>query len=298
MNDQINCIKLPQNIQELFATLKNKIEPIYNKVIPIEVKSRKNKHQAKMTDVEIISIQLIIEILSLSQKRGYCFLMANFSSLVNYVERSRFSRTINNLAFVIKRIREEFNNKEEFGIVDSCPLHTATTSRGWQAKRLQSESCYGYCATKKEYYYGMKFHLVVSLNGFVQDYTITNAKEDDRVALLEIGKRLTFDSLIGDKGYVGIEKQMKKEYGINLYALKRKTSSISLPKAFRNIISKLRKRIETTFAQLIHYFNIQKVKVNSKLGFTSRLESKLLCFNLLCIISNSTSISKIMNFGL
>lgn len=298
MNDQYNCNRIPENIKDLFEEMKNKITPIYEKVIPNKIKQRKNKYQAKMSDVEIIAIQLIIEILRQSQTRGYHFLKANFKGLVNYIERSRFTRTVNNLSQVIKKIREEIYKVEEYEIIDSCPIHTATTSRGWQTKRLKEESSYGYCATKKEYYYGMKLHITVSLSGFVKECIVTKAKCDDREALLEMGRIIRSKSVIGDKGYVGIERIMKEENDINLYALKRKTSTKSLPKEFRNIISRLRKRVETTFAQLIHYFNIQQVKAKSKLGFIARLESKLLCFNLLCIISNSTSLSKVMNFGL
>ena len=93
---------------------------------------------------------------------------------------------------------------------------------------------------------------------------------------------VNINTIFGDKGYIGkLEEELKQERGIKLYALKRSNSKNPLPKDFRNLISKYRRRIETTFNQLIEHFNIERVRANSILGLYTMLEIKFLCFNIL-----------------
>ena len=108
----------------------------------------------------------------------------------------------------------------------------------------------------------------------------------------------TIQILIGDKGYIGIVNEvLKKEKWIRLYALKRGNSKNPLPKQFRNMISKFRRRIESTFNQLIEHFDIERVRANSIISLLTSLEIKFLCFNILTYIGGTTKISKILNFN-
>ena len=126
---------------------------------------------------------------------------------------------------------------------------------------------------------------------------LTKANIDDRDALYELSQIVNIDILFGDKGYVGkIEEELREEKGIRLYALKRGNSKAPLPKEFRNTISKLRRRIESTFNQLIEHFDIERVRANSFLAVQTMLEIKFLCFNILTLIGKSTTVSNILNF--
>ena len=87
---------------------------------------------------------------------------------------------------------------------------------------------------------------------------LTKANVDDREVQHELSEIVDITILFGDKGYVGtISKKLKQGKGIQLYTLKRGNSKNPLPKTFRNLISKLRRRIETTFNQLIEHFKNQ-----------------------------------------
>ena len=68
-------------------------------------------------------------------------------------------------------------------------------------------------------------------------------------------------------------------------------------KQFRNMISKFRRRIESTFNQLIEHFDIERVRANSIISLLTSLEIKFLCFNILTYIGGTTKISKILNFN-
>lgn len=300
MNDLLNDITKPRNIKELFYTMLKIVSEIYDKIIPINIKQRKNKSFAKMTDPEIITVQLLIEYLGKTQNDGYKFLLDNYPNLVNYVERSRFNRLVSNLFFVIKEIRKNTpkNQKAEWKIIDSFPITVNKFGRAHFGKRLRDISSYGYCASKKEKYYGMKAHVIVDLNGNPIDYLLTKANIDDRDATYELAETNEIEKLIGDKGYVGtISEDLKIENNIELYALKRNNSKTPLPKKFRNLISALRRRIESTFNQLIEHFDIERVRANSKLGFFASIESKFLCFNLLTLINGNTTIANVIKIN-
>ncbi len=103
------------------------------------------------------------------------------------------------------------------------------------------------------------------------------------------------NTLFDDKKYVeSMDKDLKREKGIKLYTLKRSNNKAPLPKAFRNLISKVRRRIEATFNPLIEHFNIQRVSINSIIGLSTML---VLYFNILTLINGGTSISHILNFN-
>ncbi len=300
MNDLLNNTTKPQNIEELYYRILKIVETLYDNNIASNIKNRKNKNKAKMKDAEIISIQLLIESLGNTQNSGYLYLKANYPNLANYVERSRFNRLVSALFTVIKTIRTKMprNENSECKIVDSFPLVVNKFGRAYFGKRLREYSSYGYCASKKETYYGMKVHVVTDLYGNPIDYLLTKANVDDRDALYELTDMVNIQTLFGDKGYVGnVSEELKKGKGINLYALKRGNSKNPLPKPFRNMISKFRRRIESTFNQLVEHFDIQRVRANSMLGLSTMLEIKFLCFNILAYIGDSTAISHVLNFN-
>lgn len=221
MNDLFNNNIKPKNTEELYYTILKIVTNLYDKVVNEKIKNRKNKDKSKMTDSEIISIYLLIECKGKSINSGYSTLKSDFPNLVNYVERSRFNRLINSLMTVIRAIRQELNkdNNSKYKIIDSFPLVNNKFGRAYFGKRLRDISSYGYCASKKEKYYGMKVHVITDLQGEPIDYVLTKANVDDRDVVFELSTLVDIDILFGDKGYIGnISEELKKEKDINLYA--------------------------------------------------------------------------------
>lgn len=301
MNDQLNNNTKPENIKELFKMMLKIIEKIYDTVVPKSVSERKNKNKAKMSDAEIITIYLLIQCLGKSINKGYNFFKNNFPDLVNYIERSRFNRLVNSLMTVIRAIRRHFMKFQHsvYKIIDSFPLTTSKFGRAFFSKLFKGAATYGYCASKKEKYFGFKVHVVTDLNGNPYDYVLTSANVDDREAVFELADLVEIDILFGDKGYVGnFIEQLRVEKSVKLYALKRSNCKNPLPKEFRNQISHLRRRIESTFNQLNEHFDIERVRSKSLLGLQTSLEIKFLCFNIVTYLNNGCShISDILSFN-
>lgn len=301
MNNQLNNNTKPQNIKELFEMILKIVEKLYDAVVPKSISERKNKNKAKMSDAEIITIYLLIQCLGKSINKGYNFLKNNFPNLVNYIERSRFNRLVNSLMTVIRAIRRHFmkNQHSVYKIVDSFPLTTSKFGRAFFSKLFKGIATYGYCASKKEKYFGFKVHVVTDLDGNPYDYVLTPANVDDREPVFELADLVEIDILFGDKGYVGnFIEDLRREKGVKLYALKRSNCKNPLPKEFRNQISHLRRRIESTFNQLNEHFDIERVRSKSLLGLQTSLEIKFLCFNIITYLNNGcTHISDILSFN-
>lgn len=89
-------------------------------------------------------------------------------------------------------------------------------------------------------------------------------------------------TILGDKGYANkhLPLDLETEKGIQLLFMKRDNAKNLHPKWFRQHIFKLRRRIETTFSQLVGQLNINKVLTKSMLGLIARLRIKILAYNL------------------
>jgi hypothetical protein len=59
----------------------------------------------------------------------------------------------------------------------------------------------GYCAAKKQYYYGLHGHLMITLDGVITAWTVTSASGDEREALWDLTEGVQ-GLVMGDKGYI------------------------------------------------------------------------------------------------
>ena len=89
-------------------------------------------------------------------------------------------------------------------------------------------------------------------------------------------------TVIGDKGYNGklFIEELHNERDITLIPIKKRNDKKPYPKGFRQLLYKLRRRIETSFSQFAFQFNGQRVLSKSLWGLKCRLLSKVLAFNL------------------
>ena len=49
--------------------------------------------------------------------------------------------------------------------IDGFPIAVCKLTRAGHSQVLKAEANYGYCAAKREYYYGLKAHLLIALRG-------------------------------------------------------------------------------------------------------------------------------------
>ena len=283
-----------KNLTDLFTIIFTIVDDIYNDIIPISIRNRRNIKDSKLSDSEIITISIVGELLTIdSEKAFFSLLSREYTRLFPKLgDRTRFNRTKRNLHAVIKEIREYISlsiqsYSNEIRVIDSMPIPVCEFGRAHFSKCFKGEASYGRCPSKKQIYFGFKFHALTTVDGFLTDYVITPANVDDRNVVWDLCYKYSSISIIADKGYVNkrLTPELKGEKGINLLFLKRGNSKENYPKEIRQLIFKVRRRIETSFSQLTEQLNLNKVKSKSMLGFITRTSIKVLAHNISFLIN-------------
>ena len=267
-------------------------DELYKKVAPDSVKFRSNIEKALLSDSEIITIAMCGELIGVdSEKAWFSFVKRNLRHLFpKMCDRTRFNRTRRNLLQVMNLIFNELSSclKDEFLIADSFPLEVCKFGRAHFCKSFKTDGAtYGYCASKKQTYFGYKIHVITTVDGATMVFDITPANVDDRNGLRDMVSDYTEPHYIfGDKGY--IDKNLEEELHLiaqKLLTLKRDNAKNNLSDDERQFILKYRKRIETVFSQLTEQLNIERVRAKTFRGLSARLLTKFLAFNF-CLFIN------------
>ena len=269
-------------------TNKGNLEENYNKILKVLRKIdkresyRKQIRNPKMSDKEIIALNLTAEYLSIDSEH-HLFRLLTTTSLFKKIERSVYNRRKRALLPYIEQLRislsEKFNQYETYFIVDSMPLEVCKLSRSNRSKickeDFHSAPDKGFCASQQMYFYGYKIHASCSVNGVIKNLDISNASTHDVHYLNDIKQQLANCVLLGDKGY------LSEEHQLDLF----ETAKIKLEVPMRSnqknykkqpyIFRKSRKRIETLFSQLCDQFMIRRNYAKTFLGFKTRILSKI-----------------------
>lgn len=270
------------------------IDDLYRQYIPDVISNRRHVKKAKLSDSEIITISICGELVGIdSENAWFSFVKRNYKHLFPTIgSRSRFNRTRRALIQATELIRENLISvfsvsDNKYFIVDSFPLPVCKFGRARYCRSFRTDgAAYGKCASKKETYFGYKVHALLTLEGVITSFEITPASVDDRDGLRDLISNQSNLVILGDKGYVGESfAQELKEQGICLMPLKRSNAKNNWSKPVRQLIFRLRRKIETAFSQLSEQLNAERVLAKSFTGLCTRLVNKVLAHNL-CMVLN------------
>ena len=166
--------------------------------------------------------------------------------------------------------------QDNIHIIDGIPIPLCGFTRASQCQSFQGEADYGYCAAKKEKYYGFHGHLMITGTGIITGISLTAANGSQREALWDLVDNIE-GLVIGDKGY--ISEQLEKELdsnGIKLQTPLRKNMKEVRSKSLLRMLMKIRRLIETVIGQLVERFNIEKVWARDTFDLTNRINRKIL----------------------
>ena len=111
------------------------------------------------------------------------------------------------------------NNPLKTYLVDSFPVPVCHNIRINRCHIYQEEDFRGYNASKKEYFYGLKIHLIVSESGIPVEFFLSPGGYSDTSALYDFAFLLPKGSCVhGDKAYnvYEVEDELEKEKNIHL----------------------------------------------------------------------------------
>jgi hypothetical protein len=113
-----------------------------------------------------------------------------------------FARQCAALSVIKQRILDlVFPANGDIHLLDGFPIPLCWNCRGTRCRTFRDVAAWGYCATKQEYFYGLRGHLVITLAGTVVAFTVTAAKIDERDVVPNLYGTIR-GLLIGDKGFI------------------------------------------------------------------------------------------------
>lgn len=240
-----------------------------------------------LSDSEVISMEIVAEYLGIDTDKGiWSYFRRHWQSLFPRIPyRTTFVRQAANLWQYKQLLQKKLAEKmgaflDNIHLVDGLPIPLCCFNRAQGCRSFKGEANYGYCASKKQTYYGFHGHLVISGNGIITGFTLTEANGDEREVVCELVDDIQ-GLLIGDKGYISkfLSEQLKKK-NIQLETPLRANMKDSRPKELVKILLRVRRLIETVIGQLVERFKIEKVWARDMWHLTSRINRKLLAHTL------------------
>lgn len=246
-----------------------------------------------LSDSEVITMEVVAEFLGIDTDKGaWEYFQDHGKALFPRLgSRANFAKQASNLWHVKQEIQKHFAQSmgafnDSLHQVDGFPMPVCKFARAYFSRIFRGEAAYGYCASKKETYYGFKGNVMISSEGIVTGITVTAANIDEREALWEtvIGIK---GLLIADKGLIGadFQKNIRQETGINLQTAVRSNMQETRSNDSLKWLVSTRRLVETVIGQLTERFQIEKVRARKLLSLTNRIARKILSHTV-CVLIN------------
>ena len=252
-----------------------------------ECRLRQRGFRPKLTDTEVITLEVVGEFLGLETdvaiwKYFGRHWRAWFPALGS---RTTFVQPAANLWVIKQRLHQQLlidlgAAAEPVHRVDGCPLPVCVLSWAPHCRWFAEAADSGYCAAKKQYYYGLHGHLMTTLNGVIRAWTVTPASGDEREALWDLTAGV-HGLVIGDQGSISTFLQTELAVvGIDLQTPLR--ANMTDPRAPRIVqrLTRTRRLVETVIGQLSAPFHFEKIWARDVWHLTHRIARKVLAHTL------------------
>ena len=194
----------------------------------------------------------------------------------NMLSKSRLNRRLHQLGHelivdiqsVIGEFFKATNHDQEYA-VDSFPMPVCENIRIFHSKIYHDEKYRGYQASKKRYFYGLKVHMLVTVDGRPVEFILTPGSSADVSAFKEFPLDLSEGSTIyGDKAYTDYDEEdmLIETAGIKLKPQRKENAKRRFDGCTEYVINHQRKMVETVFSGIARLFPKHIHAVTSK-GF-------------------------------
>lgn len=161
--------------------------------------------RAQVPDSEVILIAVVAaKYFQNHHERAVCILRET-RYLSGRIDVTRFNRRLHKLAdwlsFIATTLGEILQTGEVF-VIDSLPLPVCRRVRARRCRKVRGRAYCGYCAAKKEKFFGWRLHLICTPSGIPVSFQLLPAAFHDLTPLHELAVVLPPGArLFGDKAY-------------------------------------------------------------------------------------------------
>jgi hypothetical protein len=220
----------------------------------------KDHPHCQMNGAEIMTTALVAALFF----QGHHQVSQDFLKEHNYIpdmlSSSRFNRRLHQIpefywqavSAFLGEVFKAGNETQEY-VIDSFPISVCKNIRISRCRIYQEEEYRGYCAAKKEYFYGLRVHAVVTERGELVQWVLAKGSQHDMAVFKDFPLDLPKTSILyGDKAYndYQYEEFLLEALQVELKPLRRKNSKRAFSYCVRYVQSKVRKIVETVGSQL------------------------------------------------
>jgi hypothetical protein len=171
-------------------------------------------------------------------------------------------------------------NKTQEYVVDSFPVKACDNIRIKSCKLYQEEIYRGKYASKREFFYGVRVHMLVTQTGNPVEYILAPGSYSDIRVFKSLQLDVPENSIIyGDSGYTDYDyEDAALQANIKLLIARRSNSKRPHATTISYLITHFRKMVETTFSQITARFPRTIHAVTSK-GFELKILAFILAYS-------------------
>lgn len=249
----------------------------------------KDDPQARLSTAEIMTVATVAaECFMGNQQAALDFLISH--GYTKPFSKSRFNRRLHAVPealwqfalFVLAHIHQQ-TNPEKIHLMDTFPVPVCRNIRIKRCKIYKDTQAHrGYCASKKEYFYGLKVCLITTQSGQPVELVLVPGATADPSALRAMDLNLPEASwVLADGGFLDrpFENDAKEQAQLHFVVPRRKNMVEQLPGWLEYLRSVWRKRVETTFSQLAERFSRSIHAVTAR-GFELKVFLTILAFSI------------------
>jgi hypothetical protein len=181
-----------------------------------------------------------------------------------------------------RRLRHELGvGLEDTRILDTFPLPVFKTWRPGRGNGFDLAD-WGRCSSKKLTYFGFKLMLSITPDGVPDVYDLCSARPHDVNSLEELVEWLRNGLVLGDKGFISQEKQVRllENQGVYLLTYKKSNQKKQNTPLEQWFLGQCRQRIETVGSQLVDLLHVEDLGAKTDLGLAKRLIGAMTAFTL------------------
>ncbi|CAK0770508.1 transposase [Gammaproteobacteria bacterium] len=220
----------------------------------------RNDPQCKVTDAEVCMLAIVAARLFGGNFEKTRIFLHEHGYMFNTISKSRMNKRIHHLAPILIEMLAQVwktENKDGVYLIDSFPIPVCQNIRISRCNIYNNEEFRGYNASKRIYFYGLKVHLITTIDGKPVEILLTPGNFSDTNILSLFNFGLPKGSIIyGDKAYNWYEiEDLLAEYdGIKLQPIRKKNSKRKFDACTEFLQKVCRKTIETTNSLITKMF--------------------------------------------
>jgi len=237
--------------------------------------------RAQVPDAEIVTIAVVAAKYFGNHHERAVQVMHGCGYLSGQISVSRFNRRLHRLAdwmAVIPATLGELLTTGEVFVIDSVPLPVCRRVRARRCRKVRGREFCGYCAAKREKFFGWRLHLVCRPDGVPVRFQLLPAGFHDLTPVHELAYGLPRAArLLGDKGYnsAADEASMLAETEVRLVPVRRANMRPHAWFVDDIELHDYRHTIETVNSQL-EKMGVERLYARTNAGFDLKVHAALI----------------------